>query len=163
MGLPCAFLRICTIQMAYDHFNGWEVDRKCYGCLWLFFFFKLHLTWILNMLVLHKLAGQFFFFNNFYLFYFWGCSGLCCCVRTSDEVSRGYSSLQSTDSSSQWLLLVGSTSSWVHRLQSGAAPSLQSTGSIAVTHGLSCPSACGVFLDQELNPVPCNGRWMLTH
>ena len=33
-----------------------------------------------------------------------------------------------------------------------AAPRLQSTGSIAVVHGLSCSTACGIFPDQGLNP-----------
>ena len=32
-----------------------------------------------------------------------------------------------------------------------AVPGLQSTGSIAETHGLSCSKACGIFLDQGLN------------
>ena len=32
-----------------------------------------------------------------------------------------------------------------------AVPGLQSTGSIAVTHGLSCSEACGIFLDQGSN------------
>ena len=32
-----------------------------------------------------------------------------------------------------------------------AARRLQTTGSVVVTHGLSCPTACGVFLDQGWN------------
>ena len=27
-------------------------------------------------------------------------------------------------------------------------------GSVAVAHGLSCPAACGIFLDQGLNSCP---------
>ena len=27
-------------------------------------------------------------------------------------------------------------------------------GSVIVAHGLSCSTACGIFLDQELNPCP---------
>jgi len=38
-----------------------------------------------------------------------------------------------------------------------AVPGLQSTGSMAVTHRLSCSTACGVFLDQGLNP--CLLHW----
>ena len=34
---------------------------------------------------------------------------------------------------------------------SSVLPVLQSTGSTAVMHGLSCPAACGIFLDQGLN------------
>ena len=33
-----------------------------------------------------------------------------------------------------------------------AAPGLESTGSVAVMHWLSCFSACGIFLDQEWDP-----------
>ena len=31
-------------------------------------------------------------------------------------------------------------------------PGLWSTGAAVVAHGLSCPAACGLFLDQGLNP-----------
>ena len=34
----------------------------------------------------------------------------------------------------------------------GQAPRLQSTGSVAVAHGLSCSVPCGIFLDQGSNP-----------
>ena len=34
------------------------------------------------------------------------------------------------------------------------APGLYSTGSVVVAHGLSCSAACGIFLDQGLNPCP---------
>ena len=33
-----------------------------------------------------------------------------------------------------------------------AVPGLQSTGSIVVVHGLNCSLACGILLDQGLNP-----------
>ena len=32
-----------------------------------------------------------------------------------------------------------------------------------VAHGLSCPTACGTFPGQELNPCPCTGRWVPNH
>ena len=32
-----------------------------------------------------------------------------------------------------------------------AVPGLQITGSVVVAHGLSCPEACGISLDQGLN------------
>ena len=43
-----------------------------------------------------------------------------------------------------------------HRLQGPwasavAAPGLESTGSAVETHGLSCSSACGIFMDQGSN------------
>ena len=37
------------------------------------------------------------------------------------------------------------------------APRLWSIGSVAVVHGLSCSTACGIFLDQGLNP--CLLHW----
>ena len=37
--------------------------------------------------------------------------GLCCCVRTLDAASRGYSSLRCAGFSLQWLLLLRSTGS----------------------------------------------------
>ena len=36
------------------------------------------------------------------------------------------------------------------------ARGLQSTGSVVVTHGLSCSTACGIFPDQDSNPCPLN-------
>ena len=36
----------------------------------------------------------------------------------------------------------------------GCASSGVSVGSVGVAHGLGCPAACGVFLDQGLNPCP---------
>ena len=34
---------------------------------------------------------------------------------------------------------------------------------VAVVHGLSCPTACEIFLNQGSNPWPCIGRQMLKH
>ena len=39
----------------------------------------------------------------------------------------------------------------------GSVPGLQSTGSVAEVHALSCPKARGIFLAQGLNP--CLLRW----
>ena len=50
--------------------------------------------------------------------------------------SRGYSSLQCMGFSLRWLSL------------------LQSMGSLVVAHGLCCPMACGIFLDQGSNLHP---------
>ena len=46
----------------------------------------------------------------------------------------------------QWLLSLRSTGFRAHQLQY-----LQREGSVVVVHGLSCPEACGSFLDQGLN------------
>ena len=40
---------------------------------------------------------------------------------------------------------------------------LQSPGPVVVAHRLSCPEACGIFLEQGLSRVPCIGRWSLNH
>ena len=64
-----------------------------------------------------------FFFNSF----IFGCAG-------SLLLCTGFLYLKWAGFSLQWLLL------------------LQSTGSRAVAHRLSCSTACGIFLDQGLNP-----------
>ena len=40
-----------------------------------------------------------------------------------------------------------------HGVSSCSSQALQH-GSVAVTHGLSCPKACGIFPSQGLNPCP---------
>ena len=35
--------------------------------------------------------------------------------------------------------------------------------SLVVVHQLSCPSAPGIFKDQNLTHAPCFGRWILNH
>ena len=64
------------------------------------------------------------------------------------------------------LLLLQSTSSSAGRLQQSrhmgtvvATPRLWSTGSVVVTHRLSCSTACGIFPDQGLNH--CLLHWQL--
>ena len=63
-----------------------------------------------------------------------------------------------------------STGSSVHRLlqlpRMGsvvAAPRLKSTGSVVVAHRLRCSTACGILLEQGLNPVSPALRWTLHH
>ena len=65
-------------------------------------------------------------------------------------VSRGYSSLQCAGFSLWWLLLLRSMGS-------------RRAGSVVVAHGLSCSTACGIFLDQGSTRVPCIGRQILNH
>ena len=84
-----------------------------------------------------------FFFLIIYLFvYFWlrwvfiAVHGLSLVAE-----SRGYSSLWWAGLSLQWLLLLWSMGS-------------RHTGSVVVAHRLSCSMACGIFLDQGLNPFP---------
>ena len=70
---------------------------------------------------------------------------LCSCARFSPVVvSRGYSVVVVP----RILIAVASLV---------AAPELWSTGSVAVVYGLSSSEACGIFLDQGLNP--CLLHW----
>ena len=107
-----------------------------------------------------------FFFKHFLKFilfiYFWlhwvfvAARGLSLVA-----VSGGYSLLQCTGFSLQWLLLLQSTGSrrvGFSRCDAWAsvvvAHGLWSAGSVIVVHGLSCSTACGIFPDQDLNPCP---------
>ena len=63
--------------------------------------------------------------------------------------------LQSTHSRKLWLRWLGYAGSVVE------AHGLSSSGSVAVVHRLSCPTACGVLPDQGLSP-PQAGRFSTT-
>ena len=52
--------------------------------------------------------------------------GLCCCAQASHCAGFSFSG------------------TWA----------LGHTGSVVMVHGFSCPEACGIFLDQGLNPCP---------
>ena len=113
-----------------------------------------------------------FFFLIFNFIYFWlrwvliAVHGLSLVV-----ASGGYSSLQCTGFSLQWLLLLQSVSSrlvgfsscgmWAQQLwhvgSVVTARGLQSAGSVVVAHGLSCSVAREIFPDQGLNSCPL--RW----
>ena len=58
-----------------------------------------------------------------------GCAG-------SSLLHTDFLHLQCTAFSLWWLLL------------------LRSNGAVVMVHGLSCPVACGIFPDQDLNPCP---------
>ena len=109
--------------------------------------------------VLHSL-----FKNLIYLFLAVLCLR-CCVVFSLVVVSRGYPSLQWGSFSLQWLLLQ-STGSRSRGLVV-VAPGLQSTGSVIVVHGLSCPPAhlpapaCGLFPSRDQTRVACTGRQAL--
>ena len=69
--------------------------------------------------------------------------GLCCCTQAFPSCVRG-------------LLILVASLVVEHRLQGVQA-------SAVVVHGLSCCAACGVLLDQELNPCPLNFKQILNH
>ena len=74
--------------------------------------------------------------------------GLCCCAARGLSLVvpfGGDSSLRCTGFSLRWLLLLQITGS-------------RRAGSVVVAHGLSCSVACGIFLDQGLNPCPVHSQ-----
>ena len=72
--------------------------------------------------------------------------GLCCCTSFSlAEVSRDHSSCGVQASLCRSFFLSWSVGS--------RAFGLQTVGSVAGAHRLSCPEACGIFLDRGLNPL----------
>ena len=102
------------------------------------------------------------FLINEFIYLFLAVFGLHCCT-------------QAFSSCGEWgllfvevcgLLIVVASLVAEHRLQAHrlqqlwhvgsvvVACGLQSTGSVVVAHGLSCSVACGIFLDQGLNPCP---------
>ena len=92
-----------------------------------------------------------------YFIYLWRCwvfvaaHGLSLVV-----VSRGYSSLQCTGFSLQWLFffLLWSTGSRCTGFSSCGSRAPKSASSVVVAHGLSCSTACGILPDQGSNPCP---------
>ena len=84
----------------------------------------------------------FCFFNFIYLFYLWLC-WVFVSVRGLSLVvaSRDHSSSRCTGLSLSRPLLLRSTGS-------------RRTGSVIVTHGPSCSTACGIFPDQGSNSCP---------
>ena len=93
----------------------------------------------------------FFFFSKFILFL--AVLGLRCCARALVAVSGGYSSLQCTGFSLQWLLCCGARDLGA-RTSVVVALRLHSCGSRALECRLSSCGACGIFLDQGSNPCP---------
>ena len=80
--------------------------------------------------------------------------GLCCCVGVFCSCSeQDYSWLPHMGFSLQRLLLLWSTGPGT-QASVVAAHGLQSSGSVVVTHSLSCSMAHGIFPDQGLNPCP---------
>ena len=99
-------------------------------------------------------TAQILFSFSFYLFL--AAFVLCCCRGLSLVAGSGVLLCRYMGFSLQWLLLLQSTGSRVCRLRQ-----LQPLGSVAVVHRLSCPTACGVFLDQGQNQCPCIARQIL--
>ena len=88
---------------------------------------------------------------SFYNLFFWLCQVFHCCAGSSLAAGAG-AALQCMGFPLQWPLLLQGTSSRALRLQQLLIPGLQGTGLEFVIHRLTCPMACGTFLDQGLTP-----------
>ena len=104
----------------------------------------------------------FCFVFKFIILFIFGCIGpLLLHGLSLVAASRSCSSLRCAGFSSCWLLLLQSTGS--------SCVGFSSCGSWALERRLSscgaqaCSAACGIFLDQGLNHVPCIGRRILNH
>ena len=84
-----------------------------------------------------------------YLFIYWLCPN--CCAEFFSSCDAWAPSCGGFSCCGAWVL--GHTGSAVTFL------GLESTGSIVVAHKLSCSEACGIFLDQGLNP--CLLHWQV--
>ena len=86
--------------------------------------------------------GSLFIFFTLFKDFFFPLLGLPCCPGLSLVVLSGdYSSLLCKGFSLRWLLLLWNTGS-------------RCTGSVVMGHGLSCSTACGIFLAWVSNPCP---------
>ena len=74
----------------------------------------------------YPMPSIYFNFLFYYLYIFGHMLGLCCCAQASHCAGFSFSG------------------TWA----------LGHTGSVVMVHGFSCPEACGIFLDQGLNPCP---------
>ena len=76
--------------------------------------------------------------------------GLCCCTQAFSSCDE------------QGLLFIAVQGLLV-MVTSLAERGLEGVDSVLMVHGLSCPVACGIFLDQGRASVPCIARWILNH
>ena len=96
--------------------------------------------------------------SSLLIFFFRLCQVFIALLRLSPVVaSGGSSSLRYEGFSLWWLHLLGSRAlgsraSVVVARRLSSCSSQACTGSVVVAHGFSCPMACGIFLDQGLNP-----------
>ena len=149
----------------------------------------LHLSWPLylasSLSIIHTLFSNhvkltlesfvcvwliFFSFQRFYFLciYLWLCWGLCCTHAFSRcgewELLSRCGARDSCCSGSVLLQSPAPRCTDFNSCGSRALDCLRSScGSVVVVHGLTCPTACGIFSDQGLNPCPCiGGRFSTT-
>ena len=77
--------------------------------------------------------------------------GLHCCARALSRLGK------------QGLLFIEVLGLLTASVSLVVALRLSSDGSVVVAHGISYPRACGIFLNQGLNPCPLLSRWILYH
>ena len=79
-----------------------------------------------------KKLGGYIYFKFLFIYFIFGCTGFYCA----------------------WLSLASESDLLTALASLIAEHGLQTVGSVVVIHRLSCPLACGIFLDQGLNPCP---------
>ena len=98
---------------------------------------------------------------KFFLSFFFPALSLCCCVQALCFSEWGL--LSSVVPS---LLIAVASLAVEHGLQVYSLQQLRRMGSVVVAHGLSCPAACGILLDQGSNSYPLHwqaGSYPLDH
>ena len=98
--------------------------------------------------------GRWSLLNIFWLYF--GCIGSSLLLGDFSLVvaTRVTLQFQRTGFSLWWILLLQSTGSRAQALQWLQPPRLWSTSLVVLVHRLSCPEACGIFLDGGSNPCP---------
>ena len=91
------------------------------------------------------------FYITLFICLFLAVLGLCCCEGLPAAAGGTSTPVVLTSFSRQGLLLSRARALGT-RAPGVGGPGLQSTGSVAVAHGLSCSGACGIFLAQGSNP-----------
>ena len=95
---------------------------------------------------------------KFFLSFFFPALSLCCYVQALCFSEWGLLS-----SVVPRLLIAVASLAVEHGLQVYSLQQLRRMGSVVVAHGLSCPAACGILLDQGSNSSPAlAGRFLTT-
>ena len=112
--------------------------------------------WNRSLHFLHLPVGPhgFYFLLKFHVFIFWLCWVFV--------VHQLFSSRSARASHCRGFLCCGAQTLERQDFSSRAAQA-ESVGLVVVALGLSCSTACGIFLDQVSNPCLLVGRWILYH
>ena len=123
---------------------------------------QMHFTRLKRFPFISSFLEFFLIYKFIYFILFLAVLGLCCCTQAFSSCGeRGLLFI-----AVRGLLIAVASLVMKHRFQvrglqqlwhAGSvvvACGLQSAGSVVGVHRLSCSAACGIFLDQDLNPCP---------